>query len=192
MDSMSNTESHNLQLFMMVTHSPCGALPLAVFLTNNEQKDTLILGLNLVKECLPEFAFFNRGKDMEPKVFITNNSSEERESHQYVWPQANLVLCLFHAIEQIWHWLFDKNHHIPEAERPVLMNLVKSIAYADSIDDMEDAYCEMNNQLEERYNNFLEYFETSLYSIKEQWCKAYRSRLPLRGNRTNNYVESQF
>ena len=126
---------------------------------------------------------------MGPKVFITNNSSEERESLMYVWPQANLALCLFHAMEQVWHWLVDKNRHIPEAKRPVIMNLVKPIAYPDSIYDMKDVYCEMNNQLEEGYSNFLEYFETRLYSIKEQGCNAYRSMLSLRGNSTNNYVE---
>ena len=38
---------------------------------------------------------------MGPKVFITDNSSEEIESLMYVWSQANLVLFLFHVMKQV-------------------------------------------------------------------------------------------
>ena len=44
LDSTSNLEEFNLRVFLLVTQSPVGALPLGVLITSNEQTDTLISG----------------------------------------------------------------------------------------------------------------------------------------------------
>ena len=76
MDSTSNLDELNLKLFLMCTHSPAGGLPLAIFITSNETEETLKMALALVKKCLPENAFFGRGIDQGPDIFLTDHNRE--------------------------------------------------------------------------------------------------------------------
>ena len=39
-DSSSNMEEFNLRVFMIVTHSACGVLPLGIIVTSDEQGGT--------------------------------------------------------------------------------------------------------------------------------------------------------
>ena len=41
LDSSSNMEEYNLRVFVVVTHSVCGALLLGIFITSNEKEQTL-------------------------------------------------------------------------------------------------------------------------------------------------------
>ena len=54
-------EEYNLRVFVMVTHSAVGALPLGVIITSDETTSTLIQDLDLFKLCLPERAFYGKG-----------------------------------------------------------------------------------------------------------------------------------
>ena len=40
-DATSNTEEHNLKVFIMCTHSIAGALPLSILITSDERESTL-------------------------------------------------------------------------------------------------------------------------------------------------------
>ena len=101
LDSSSNMEEYNLRVFVMVTHSVCGALPLGIFVTSDEKEQTLQDALELFKSCLPEFAFHGASPDTGPKVFMTDNCYELREALQKVWPNAATVLCIFHVLQQV-------------------------------------------------------------------------------------------
>ena len=46
-DSSSNMEEFNLRVFMIVTQSVCGALPLGIIVTSDEQKETLKLAFEM-------------------------------------------------------------------------------------------------------------------------------------------------
>ena len=50
--------------------------------------------LKLLLEVLPENAFY--GKKEEPEIVMTDDSSTEREALSKVWPNARLLLCIFH------------------------------------------------------------------------------------------------
>ena len=41
LDSSSNMEEYKLRVFVVVTHSVCGALPLGIFVTSDEKEQTL-------------------------------------------------------------------------------------------------------------------------------------------------------
>ena len=51
MDSTGNLDKMNCRIFMLCTHSPAGALPLAIFITSDEKETTMKSALDLVKEC---------------------------------------------------------------------------------------------------------------------------------------------
>ena len=60
LDATSNVDEHNLKLFLMATHSPCGGLTLGIFLCNDEQQETLSRTMSLLKDCMPDNAFYRK------------------------------------------------------------------------------------------------------------------------------------
>ena len=96
-------EEYNLCVcvFVIVMHSVCGALPLAIFITSDEKEQTLKDAQELIKSCFGDSAFYGGNG---PKLFMTDNCSELHE----VWPNSVLLLCIFHVLQQVWQWLHEK------------------------------------------------------------------------------------
>ena len=185
-------DEYNLRVFLMVTHSVIGALPLGIIITSNEQTETLVDALSLFKENLPDDAFWGASLEVGPQVTMTDNCEEIRDAVRQTWPGTTIVLCTFHILQQVWRWLHDKNHGIPLADRPHLLLLFKHILYAESENEMEDLYKILKNDVTAKtYPNFLNYVK-DVYTDKQLWALCYREDLPMRGNNTNNYCESQF
>ena len=102
-DSTSNTEEHNLKVFMMCTHSVAGALPCGMLITSDEKESTLKQGFMMLKSSLPEYAFNGRGPDAGPEVILTDNyCKEERRALNAVWSSSTMLLCIFHLLQQLW------------------------------------------------------------------------------------------
>ena len=193
LDATSNLDEHHSKFFLMCTYSVAGGLPLAAFFTSDERESTLKHALQLVKECLPEHAFYGGGVQAGPQVFLTDNKLEERVAVSFVWPQPILLLCILHVLKAVWKWLCEAKNDIHLYDRPTLNGLVRKILYAENENDLEDAYAElMTSHITEKYENFATYFDDNLWPQREAWCKAYRAKLPVRGNHTQNYAESQF
>jgi hypothetical protein len=144
-DATSNTEEHNLKVFLLCTHSVVGALPCALLITSDEKESMLKDWFELVKKCLPEDAFYGRGCDEGPAVMMTDNCDEERRALQFVWPSVKLLLCTFHILQQVWRWLLDKNHQINQSYRPMILSMFKQALYAKSEDVFESCYNKLLN-----------------------------------------------
>lgn len=99
-------EEYNLRVFIMVTHSVCGALPLGIVFTSDEKEQTLVDALQLFQSSLPEFAFYGASPSTGPKVIMTDNCSELREALKTVWPNATTVLCIFHVLQQVYNFKY--------------------------------------------------------------------------------------
>ena len=54
-DATSNTEEHNLKVFLMCTNNVSGALPLGILITSDEQERTLKQGFEMLRSWPPEF-----------------------------------------------------------------------------------------------------------------------------------------
>ena len=64
--------------------------------------------MGLLKDCIPDNAFYGKGKDAGPKIFLTDNNNEEREALSCTWESSVLLLCIFHVMEAIWRGLCEK------------------------------------------------------------------------------------
>ena len=53
LDSSGGVEELNLQVFLMVTHSFAGALPLGIIVTSDETTDTLTRALEMFSHIFP-------------------------------------------------------------------------------------------------------------------------------------------
>ena len=109
-DSSSNMEEFNLRVFMMVTHSVCGALPLGIIITSDEQGKTLESAFQMFKECVESFGFY--GSSSGPQVIMTDNCDELRDSLLFTWPTCILVLCIFHILQSEKSKLIDQVDYI--------------------------------------------------------------------------------
>ena len=176
-----NVDRHGSRVFLLLTHSSSGGLPLGVIITSNEQEQTITEGLELLKTILPTGAFGGNG-DEGPAVFITDDCSSERKALHSVFPKSTLLLCTFHLLQAVWRWLWDSKHGINKDHRQSLFFHVKQMMYASDPDAVEAAYqharsdptvirwaClrSLNNRLECDIYTFI----NSLYSIvlwKEQ------------------------
>ena len=187
-DSSSNMEEYNLRVFLIVTHSACGALPLAIFVTSDEKEQTLKDALKLLKSCLPDYAFYGA---QFPKVVMTDNCYELRSSLSDVWPGAVSLLCIFHVLQQVWRWLHEKKNAISMEDRPKLLLAFKKILYAECEEDMQNDFDDLVSDTASNYPGFVKYI-TDVFDECEAWAMCYRVELPLRGNNTNNLCEAQF
>ena len=185
-------DEHNLRFFLICTQSVAGALPLGIILTSDEQESTLKKGFEMFKSLLPIDAFFGKGPCSGSEVIMTDNSDELRNSLRETWPKAKLLLCLFHVIQQVWRWLYEKSHGITPTDRVKIMTSFRFIVYAASIELCEQLCTEfIESEVVKKYENAVAYF-TDLITIKASWAVCYRKDLPIRGTNTNNYVEAQF
>jgi hypothetical protein len=114
-------EEFNLRVFLMMTHSVCGALPLAIIITSDETTQTLVTAFSQLKSSLPDDAFFCAPSGKGPRVFMTDNCMELKDAIHQVWPDATTVLCIFHLLQQVWRWLHDKKHGIALEDRPHIL-----------------------------------------------------------------------
>jgi len=138
LDSSSNMEEYNLRVFIMVTHSICGALPLGIIVTSDETTDTLTDAFQLFKSSSSAFSFY--GSSAGPEVFMTDNCMELREALKKVWPSSTPVLCIFHILQQVWRWLHEKKNNIELNDRVSLLLNFKKVLYAESQEALEQQY----------------------------------------------------
>jgi len=190
-DSSGGMEEYNLRVFVMVTHSFVGALPLGIVVTSDETTDTLTRALEMFSSSLPDFAFYGKGALNGPGVIMTDNCDELKDALHATWPRSRLLLCIFHLMQQVWRWLFDKKHGILQADRPAIMMKFRKIVYSDIEEQTDEFFNDLLEDCRDVYPKLKSYLIT-LFEIKERWCMCFRNNLMLRGNNTNNYVEAQF
>ena len=101
------------------------ALPLGIIITSDETEDTLQQAFEMYCNVLPENAFYGRGVVEGPEVVMTDNCSELRQVIRERWNKATLLLCIFHILQQIWRWIYEKKHGISANHCVQIMRLFK-------------------------------------------------------------------
>lgn len=187
-DSTSCLEKYNCSLFILSTSSPAGGVPLAVAITSDEKQDTIKRAMEMVKQVLPKKAFY--GREEGPKVIMTDDSSTERNALAKVWPEATLLLCIFHFLQSCWTWLHNGNNRSKNHHRTELIAEVKQMVYAKSVSEIEALHSKfLKNALVCHYPKFQGYIE-KWWQKRMEWALCYRKSLLVRGNHTNNVAEA--
>ncbi|PKB99211.1 hypothetical protein RhiirA5_462455 [Rhizophagus irregularis] len=215
MDASASFEPLNTSITLLYTSCAAGALPLGLFITSDELEITLEKAvssnnyaylrnykflkfltnknhqLNLLKTILPPHAFYGRGAQVGPAVFLTDDSSAERNALELCWPQGIRLLCTFHILQAFWRWIHDSKHKINKEDRVLIMGKMKKILYAQSDSEMNMNYVEFKQAFYNQYPLLRNHFKL-LWERRRFWALSFRSILPIRGNNTNNYVERSF
>ena len=86
-----------------------------------------------MKNVIPTGCFYGCGVDKGPHIFMTDDSSAERNALQSAWPSARLLLCVFHFLQRHWTWLHDGNNSIANDDRKVLIKNARRLKGNDCI-----------------------------------------------------------
>ena len=79
-DASASFELLNTSITLLFTSCMVGTLPLGLFITSDELEITIEKAINILKEILPDQAFFGRGQDVGSQIFLTNDSASERNA----------------------------------------------------------------------------------------------------------------
>ncbi|XP_076004479.1 uncharacterized protein LOC142998387 isoform X2 [Genypterus blacodes] len=174
MDSSGNMDRQHCHVFLLLTRSGAGGLPLGIVVTQSDKESVIFQGLQTLKSLLVEDAFSGRGL-LGPQVFLTDDCQAERAAVHQAFPQTALLLSRFHLLQTVWSWLWNKENDIVDTDRVALFAYVKKILYAREETEAQSVYEEASQSpLMNSNNNFKEYL-TKLYSRKECWALCYRA-----------------
>ena len=192
MDATSSLDRFSCPTYILSTGSAAGAVPLGVFVVSNETASTITDGLDLLKSIMPSDAFFGKGGNAGPTLFLTDELASQRQALRKVWPNARQLLCLFHYLQRWWKWLWEAKQGVNIDDRKVIMEFVRKLVYAETLEDLRRF---LSHELKDpsskivKYPNVLKRVK-EMQDNEEQWAIAYRSELCIRGKHTNNYSEA--
>ncbi|XP_014775784.1 uncharacterized protein LOC106873077 [Octopus bimaculoides] len=188
-DASGNMNRQGCRVFLLLTHSCAGGLPLGVLITTSESTETITEALKLYNSLLDNSAYFGRGWKSGPEIFLTDDSPSESQSLHAVYPDATLLHCVFHILQAFWRFLLEAKNAVRKEDRPHLFSLLKDMIYCDTIEALKAKHGEiMNDETLKRYACVQKHLE-DIYAKKTSWAVCYRVGLNVRNN-TNNYAET--
>ena len=189
-DSTSTLDRLNTSMFILSTSTPTSGIPLGVIITSDEQQATIKSGLKMLAEILPGKAFNGKGANQGPSVVMIDDSSSEKGAFREFWPNITILMCTFHFLQRRWTWLHDANNQIHNSDRVCLIQKVKDLVYAKTIQDLTDKYQKFLKSAEvTKYPRFSHHMQL-LWDRRSEWAHCFRSTALIRGNHTNNYAEA--
>lgn len=69
---------------------------------------------------------------------MTDNCHELRQVLREKWINTVLLLCVFHILQQVWRWIYEKSHGIKPTDRVELMSFFKSLLYSKDEETLEE------------------------------------------------------
>ena len=109
----------------------CLLAPIGIVITSDEQMETLTEAFILLKPLFPNNSFFGNSR---PDVIMTDNCLELREALYKVFPESTLLLCIFHILQQVWRWQFDKKYGVSANDRLEIMRSFRVLVHAKEVD----------------------------------------------------------
>ena len=190
LDASGGLDRFNNPVYFMCTHHPTGALSLGVWITSGQSQQITKQCLEKLQNLLPQHAFGGRGPIKGPHIFMNDDDSGQRGALSDIWKESILLLCTFHFLQAVWHWLFNSNNSINKEDRQHLMEHFQKLVFSGSVKEFLSATnAALNDTITKKYPNYQEYLKKSLKCQKE-WALCHRKNLITRGNNTDNYTES--
>lgn len=188
-DASGGMDRQKHRVYMFVTPTVAGGLPLGAIVANCERQDIFGEALALLTTIMPEQKFFGCG---HPAVILTDNDLKERNPLSSVFPESSLLLCQFHVLKSVWSWLCDSKHAVDASIRQEIYFAFKSCMYTHSASEIEEKFDALLASQHCQRNSKLHSHLAGLWDSRGEWASCFRLGLPLRGSNTTNYVEVVF
>ena len=120
-------------------------------------------------------------------TIMADKDFTERNIFLQQFPQAYLLICLFHVLKTFRREITSEKVGITAAERYMVLEIMQRMAYSTS----EEMYMKCYEELKEtKLTKVIEYFNSNWHEIRTQWVNGLKDDSLTYQNRTNNCVES--
>ncbi|KAK3924821.1 Rab5 GDP/GTP exchange factor [Frankliniella fusca] len=121
---------------------------------------------------------------------MSDDSTHERNTFRAVFPEAFLLLCIFHVLQAMWRYIWDSKHEVNFEDKPHVYFLFREILYASSVEEFEMLYEKaLSDPILSSYKLVNDHIEDLKKRAKE-WALCFRLELLTRGHQTNNFCEA--
>ncbi|XP_071488208.1 uncharacterized protein [Diadema antillarum] len=185
LDAMNSADRHNHSIFLLLTHSSVGCLPIGVIVTTAKSQAIIAGALELYKSMLPESCFRGRGV-AGPKMIMVNDCPNERQSLKEAFPRSQLVLSVFSILQATWRWLWDPKHGVSKEERLNHFNHMKRMVFSTSMDDINQLCADSLG--DQTLNKSFKDFIAIHYQRRQEWMLAQSDYL--KANLPNSFCKA--
>ena len=98
----------------------------------------------------------------QPSVFMTDDSTAERQALQEVFPESTLLFCAFHVCQSIWRWLCDTKHDVAKNERQLFMIKFRNILFEFNEDEANKNLNDLCANENEKFSNLMKKYQKGL------------------------------
>lgn len=189
-DSTGTVDRFGCRVFLLITNSCIGGLPVGVFMTTSETEIVIEKAASIYKDnFVTEMSFCGNGKK-GPAIIMSDDCTALQTAMQVVFPEASLWLCNFHLLQNIWRNLFKESMNTHLHERQSVFALVKKLFYFDTVPEFETYYKFLSSKITN--NDTVSLYIEKLYNRKHEWamCFAKEKDYVTRGQYTNNLNEA--
>lgn len=120
-------------------------------------------------------------------MFITDKDLKERSVIKSLFPQANLIICLFHTLRTFNREITCDKMGITPDERDFSKKKIEEMCYSKSEEEYNTLYCHLTSQAP---HQIIDYFNKNWHNIREQWVIGMTYNTGNFFNTTNNRLES--
>lgn len=187
-ESPGNCTHLNHHLFLLLSHSSAGSLPLGAFITTSATQATFSAAVQLLQRVFPADRFF--GHPDGPPVIMADDSALLRQALCEAFPKATLLFSVSHLLRNMWRWLWNGPNDIPNQHKPHLLNSFRGLVHASTPGALMEAYRRlMEDPVASQCPNFVLQLQ-GVFEKRAEWAVCLQDRLAAIKDTVNRYAES--
>lgn len=154
---------------------------IALFILGEETKVVVKKIVEIFKKHNPNW--------VRTTAIMSDKDFNEREAFSGSFPQARLLICLYHTFRTFRREVTCEKMGITSEERFRCLEIIQKMAYSKTPIEFETLVETLRLT---KLQSVITYFEENWENIKEQWVFAFKNEVFNLGETTNNRVESNF
>lgn len=179
-DATHKLNKFRMPLYIMLGEDGNGESEIvAVFLVGNEEGSTIRAMVEIFKKHNPAWN--------KTQTIMSDKDFTERGVFAAEFPEAKLLICLFHTLRTFRREVTTEKMGIRTEERNLRLEILQKLTYAKNLEQYEELHSELHAT---NIQNVVDYFEANWHPIHMEWVECFKSANLTFQNRTNNRVES--
>ena len=111
----------------------------------------------------------------------------ERDALKAEFPDASILICLFHALRTFRREITSDKLGITSAERSLVLEIIQKMAFARTAVEYKELHQDLVGA---NLKSVSDYFNTNWHPIREQWVDGLKNEIITFQNCANNRIES--
>ena len=121
------------------------------------------------------------------RIIMADKDIGERQVLKESFPQAEVLICLFHALRSFRREITCEKFGITSGQRTLCLEMIQKLAYANSTVEYDSIYARLQRDIPRQV---VKYMDENWNPIKSEWVMGLKSSCGNFLNFTNNRLES--